>query len=247
MSFGVYRQNRPPSSFPVPIPFKDAGHATHDEKIRAGTAEKDAIAKFREHIIDISGDHEGSDPEAYLSPTDYTTLMNFVDLADHIGWAGAQTIGLKTHRTYSTLIEPSGEEKPVGLKAWSASPRQPARNGLMQAIMLRRAGEEHKAFVFGKLSVADPDQLVAIADDGNLYSQREMDGTQQSYGQGWGRLPNPEIIEPVMATGQHYGVDANAFRKPMLKWLIELVPKSALEHVDLEDFDLGDYNKLHMS
>ena len=212
MSFGVSKHNRPPSDFPVPIPYRDTDPATYDEKIHEGSVEKDAIKEFREHILAISSDHRGSDPEDYLSPTDYSTLMNFVDLADHVGWPGAQSIGLKKHRVHY-----GSGGRHLGFKAWNASPRQPDRNGLMQAIMLRKAGQKHRGYIFGRLAVGDPHQMVAIADDGRLYSQREMDGTQKSYGKGWGRLPDPEIIEPVLAPGQLYGVDTKAFRKPMLR------------------------------
>ena len=58
-----------------------------------------------------------------------------------------------------------------------------------------------------------------------------------------GEIMDQGTIDPVSYTH----LDTKAFRKPMLKWLVESVPKSALEHVDLADFDLDDYNKLHMN
>lgn len=191
------------------------------EQIKVEKKRKEAVEALSEHMREISGDHSGSKPRPYLSPADFATLNKFRVLADDIDWAGSEVIDLRIHR-----LSPNLEWPVLNAKVWNGSPWQPVKNGLMKAITSRRTGEQHRAYIFGELGVAQK-QLVAFADDGLLYSERGPE-LQVSYGDGWGCLPEPEMLEPALAAGNLYGVDAGSFKKPLQDRLIACIPKSAL-------------------
>jgi hypothetical protein len=203
-------------------------------KIIEAAQREEAVDALHARMRAISGDPEGSDPEPYISPKDLETLTNFRALADHIHWAGAHEIGM--HR--SRFPARPGSEAPRG-RVWNGSKWQPVKNELIKKIVLREAGETHHGYICGKLAIARPTQLVAFCDDGKLYSERGQGDLIASYGEGWGRLPESELMEPALASGHLYAVDTGAYLKPLKARLLEQIPEDVLATVNLQDFNLA--------
>jgi hypothetical protein len=188
--------------------------------------EKAAAEALRAHMLEISGDPQGSNPRDYLSEKDATMLSNFVNLANHIHWAGASVLELHTSRIPGKLV-------------WNGKHTQPAKNNLVRAMTMHQVGETHRGYVIGSLSIGQPSPTVAVGDDGLLYSERSIHMLQPSYGDGMGRLPDADILEPMIGVGQMHGVTTGNYHKKLIDVLMAGIPDEALLGVDLHNFGLA--------
>jgi hypothetical protein len=172
-----------------------------------------AKAALVKRMEEISDDPSGSDPADYLSPEDAETCEQFVALANTIGWPNSDEIGMRTSRI-------------PGIPVWTSS-RRTAKAGLTKFLFYPKTGATHRAYKFGKLSIM-PTQAVALCDDGLLRSHR-VSGIDRSLGDGWGRLPEPEYLAPVLAKGQAYGVNyTNAGSETLSQLLLGRIPREDL-------------------
>jgi hypothetical protein len=143
----------------------------------------------------ISDNPEGSDPSDYLSPEDAETVRKFHGLYDSLNWLEADQLeGMKTG--------PSDR-----IPGWKEA-EHVAKAALTKRLFYRHpaGGEPQPGIIFAKLSTSNPRQLVALRADGKLVSKRGTE-LEKSYGIGWGKLPDKDIMEPALPAGCSYGVD----------------------------------------
>jgi len=191
-----------------------------------GPEHTQAVDCLRDHMVEISDDPRGSDPEGYLSPEDIQVLQEFKAYADEKGWPGAVEAGMLTGKSEA-------------IKAWSP-PLEPrrfikiinaqntAKAGLTKALFFSEAGGEsrgRKGYIVGRLSFGGGsyEPLVAFTDDGKLVMQRDP-RLPTSKGIGWGRLPDLDILNAALPIGKRYGVNySNVKSKPLRDLLYQQV------------------------
>lgn len=230
-----------------------------------------AFKELTDHMIEISDDPSGSNPEEYLAPEDVETLHNFWQLAEDLGWPEASTLTMRKGRSSLTLPWTAYSVAYGGLrrglhrvtknfKNYSFGDYDPARRtdgkrenvpiwvkpqttairGLTKAAISRRTGESHKGYIFARLGFEHPTQLVAFCDDGKLRSLRGRE-LSRSYALGWGRLPDAELVEPVLASGRTHGVDiVNYGSKSLSRTLLLHIDSNLIKDsgIDIADYDL---------
>ena len=155
-----------------------------------------------DHMYEISDDPSGSDPTDYLSQADVEELRSSLATAKASpDWKNASLLDMQK------IWVPGFED------AWKG-PLTTAKVGLTKFLWFRKKGEPHWGIIFGHLSI-EPSQAVAVRDDGLLVSKRGTE-LQKSKGVGWGRLPDPEKMMPVLAPGKMHGVNySNVYSAPL--------------------------------
>jgi hypothetical protein len=176
-----------------------------------------AVAQLGEHMLAISADPKGSDPAKYLSLGDAYELNQLVGKLDEAGWPNAMDIEMRSMRG----VRLSGPLLLDKIPIWG-KPLNDAKNfmWLAKRTYLPRRGEPHKGYEIGELATSRK-QRVVLCDDGKLRSYRSGKTLRQSMGTGWGRLPDPDYLNPALSIGQLHGVDYNNRRGLSLKAIIE--------------------------
>jgi hypothetical protein len=204
--------------FRDPNAFRSPQHLEEEERVQ-------------EHMAEISGDPSGSDPSLYLPQEDVRTLENFVKMADDLGWPNSTDISMKTRR-YEAV--PQMNKIPV----WHSS-KHVAKAALTKRLFLKQ-NETYKGYVFGYLSLAKPPQTVAICSDGNIRSLRGAE-LRHSNGLGWGKLPDPELMDNMIAASRHvnpvhYGLNGS---EPLASVLKSRIPWDISKNTDFEKYGLS--------
>lgn len=169
--------------------------------------------KLLDHMFEISGDPSGSPLDLYLDEEEVAQCQQFLQLAEELAWPDSVNINMRT-----------GSKLPFSSFAFSAwrTNLNNTKADLTKGLFFPETSQ-NKGYVFGKLGLASSQQ-VALCYDGLLRSYRGRE-LKKSKGIGWGRLPDPGLMTPLLSSGRSLVDYGHA---PLGKVLLGLIPADIL-------------------
>lgn len=179
--------------------------------LEKGHKREDALEELFEHYNEIIADPSGTDnPESYFSPEEAAFLPRLKEIAD----SNVDKTG-KLGPDGKPLLDPWPNAVPMTHKDIPHTPFYKRHQKPVDTAIRDANGKQIVGYRVGFLNVAHLEAPVFLCSDGLLRMQIQPRGSSHGHGgrrhvtrsySGYCRLPDPELLYPVLDNGEHVAV-----------------------------------------